>query len=198
MTKLDAEISDASLRQSLDWLKNAAGVDDAYLARWSTAEWREWARAMQASRTDPCPSVPAWMAQQMPQWSWDFSLPFPCVAQLWPTYEDWFGEADQHADLTLEIEEPGEGWEPRIDQVREAWAFAASNGANPCLSISVVPGAPVGESVVGRIEAFYVTGSARSLERVAGDLARILGIPGAEPIGPLRGESALAWEWMYG
>jgi hypothetical protein len=184
--------TEAQTAQDLEWLKRVAGIDDSYINRWSRAEWDQWSRAMHTLRDAECPSVPQWMGMLMPAWWNDFSLPFPCVAQLWPSMHAWFTEAELHSDLTLEVEEPAEGYCPRLEQVRLAWAYTASRGASPSMSLCMVPGEPVGEAVVGRIDAFYASNAD---EETAAELARILDRAGKEPFG-FGPEGALAWEWM--
>lgn len=192
-------ISDDALDRDLTWLKRVAGVDDEYLARWDRALWAEWSKSMHAQRDAPCPSVPRWMAPKLVDWHQDFSLPYPCVAQLWPTMEAWFQEADDHDDLTLIIQEPGEGYSPTLAKVRQAWEFAADRAVTPALAISVVPHRDIRGAVIGEIEAFYVTDIAQPFDEISGDLAEILGADGAAPPLALPGvERALGWEWMYG
>ena len=128
---------------ALVWLKTVAGIDDDYIARWPAAAWAEWAKAMYADREGANPAVPAWMQPHLGTWHQDFSGPFPCVAQLWPSAHNWFAEADLHGDLSLGIEGP-EDRQPTLAQVRAAWEYATARGATPLLSISVVPTAPHG------------------------------------------------------
>lgn len=187
-------------QDELDWLKSRAGVDDDYLAKWPRVAWDEWARAMRAGRGNPCPSVPAWMRLLMPEWHWDFSLPFPCVAQLWPTSHDWFTEAESHDDLVLVVEAPAEGWWPQLDQLREAWRLATVHELNPRMMVSVVPVVSASgqlDGVAAEIEAFYVDVVPETASVIA-QLEAILGAYAGPSVGPQRGESVLAWEWMYG
>ena len=97
------------LQADLEWLKNVSGVDDAHIAGWDTAAWGQWAGAMHADPGGPNPSVPAWMQPLLTRWHLDYSLPFPCVAQLWPTGHDWFAETDAHPELTLTVDEAWDG-----------------------------------------------------------------------------------------
>ena len=191
----------AGVKQNeLDWLKRVAGVDDAYLARWPRVAWDEWARAMRAGREDPCPSVPEWMRPLMPDWHRDFSLAFPCVAQLWPTSHEWFTEAENHSDLVLVVEAPEEGWWPQLNQVHQAWRLSAEHDLHPRMMVSVVPViSALGEldGVAAEIEAFYVDALPETASVIA-QLEEILGAAPGPSVGPLRGESVLAWEWMYG
>ena len=196
----------------LEWLKRATGVDDEYLAKWPRVVWDEWARAMRTNGDEPCPSVPAWMRPLIPVWHWDFSLPQPCVAQLWPTEHDWFSEADRHSDFVIKLDAPSEGWYPSESAVREAWTLAARHALQPKLAMGVepvaVPAFAAGydavdtgryelEGVAGMVEAFYVDRTSGKDDIVA-QLTRILGASPAPSIGPLQGEDVLAWEWIYG
>jgi hypothetical protein len=146
------------------------------------------------------------------EWHRDFSLPFPCVAQLWPTAHDWFTEDDEHPDFTLEVEAPAEGDAPTLDQIRQAWQLATDSGATPLMNVSVVPAEPWGVAVTGMVEALYVVGQALEpelLDRIADSLgANVLTTPAlnldAEPILTSAGFDAIgdahawAWEWLYG
>lgn len=195
---------DPKLDRSLEWLKRVAGVDDEYISRWSDIEWREWQRAMETDRADPCPSVPEWMRPLIPQWHWDFSLPWPCVAQLWPTGHDWFVEAARRGDFDLVVEEPDEGWVPQLAALEDAWRFAVGCGLTPHLAMNVLPtvrtvaGSTRVDGVTGCVEAFYVTTPLGSAADAIDRLQGLLGHVAAEPTGPLRGEPYLAWEWLYG
>lgn len=199
----ECALEEDELLSALAWLKKVAGVDDEYLGRWTPLEWRQWQVAMRSRRDEPCPSVPAWMQPLMPEWSWDFSLPWPCVAQLWPTSHDWFSEARERGDFRLEVEEPAEGWAPTLDQLEEAWGIATRAGAAPQLAMNVLPAVTrAGEDVElsgvsGAIEAFYIAASP-SNDAVRDQLEATLRRAGARPIGPLAGEPVLAWEWLYG
>jgi len=199
------------LKSALSWLKRVAGIDDDYIARWPAAAWTEWAKAMHADRHGPNPSVPEWMQPHLGTWHQDFSGPFPCVAQLWPSAHNWFAEADNHLDFSLVIEEPNDNQQPTLAQVRAAWEYATVRGATPLLSISVVPATPYGDAVTGEIEAFYVVGT--KLDGLGGALDRILDSTGTA-VGDLARDAASvmqhaglaahpeeelrAWEWMYG
>ena len=209
------ELGTVELRDDLRWLKGVAGIDDQYIARWPTAAWAEWAKAMHAGRDSINPSVPSWMQPLLGPWHRDFSGPFPSVAQLWPTAHDWFTEADTHDDFTLEVEELVDESEPALDQLRAAWQLATDQGATPLMSMSVVPAAPYGAAVTGEVEAFYIVGQSLDSELVD-RIARLLGADGATTsvittatsttAGELlaqAGRDAIdggelrAWEWMY-
>lgn len=210
------ELESVELHNALHWLKGVAGIDDQYIERWPTAAWAEWAKAMHAGRDSINPSVPSWMQPLLGPWHWDFSGPFPCVAQLWPTAHDWFTEADTHDDFTLEVEEPVDEHAPTLDQLREAWQLATDQGATPLMNVSVVPAEPYGVAVTGEVEAFYIVGHSLDPELVD-RIARLLGVDGTTTSARTRATSTAAgellthagrdaidggelraWEWMYG
>lgn len=213
---MNADSSTIDLTPALSWLKRVAGIDDAYIARWPEAAWVEWARAMYAGNDNPRgvnPSAPAWMQPHLGRWHQDFSGPFPSVAQLWPTAHDWFAESDVHDDFALRIEELEEGtWFPTVESVRAAWECAASNGAQPLLSMTVVPAEPRGSAVVAELEAFYVV-RVELNDQLVDQLVSILSAaPGRTSVlardvdevlahaelPPLSGAEVRSWEWMYG
>ena len=144
------------------------------------------------------------MRPLIPQWHWDFSLPWPCVAQLWPTGHDWFVEAARRGDFDLVVEEPDEGWVPQLAALEDAWRFAVGCGLTPHLAMNVLPsvrivaGSTRVDGVTGCVEAFYVTTPLGSAADAIDRLQGLLGHVAAEPTGPLRGEPYLAWEWLYG
>lgn len=213
---MDAHNNTLDLDGALRWLKRVAGVDDDYIAKWPVEAWAEWARAMHAGNGDPRgvnPTVPTWMQPHLGRWHLDFSGPYPSVAQLWPTAHNWFAEADTHDDFFLEVEELMEGvWFPTVEQVRAAWECAASAGATPLLSITVVPAEPWGKAVAAQLEAFYVIG----VDLTPQLIDQVTGIFGSAPgrsaglarnvdeilthadRSPLPGAEVRSWEWMYG
>ncbi|MCY1718601.1 hypothetical protein OVA26_16815 [Microbacterium sp. SL62] len=189
----------ADLERDLAWLKRVAGVDDDYIARWDRRDWTAWSIAMRTPRGELCPSVPQWMAEKVGPWQNDFSLPYPCVAQLWPTTVDWFAEADEHDELTLVAEENGDRPSPTSDELRRAWTLAAGVSVTPAMAISVVPDPATPDAVVGQIEAFYLIGNEPEVAAIAQRIAGILREPGKTPVLPLSvTDHVLAWEWMYG
>lgn len=200
------------LQADLDWLKNVAGMDETSIAGWDTAAWGQWSTAMHADPHGPNPSVPAWMRPLLTRWHVDFSGPLPSVAQLWPTGHDWFAETDGHPELTLTVNEAWEVPAPSLTQLRQAWEYAASQGATPLVNLTVVPAAPWGEAVVGQIEAFYVFTDTPGPD-TAEVLAQIMDAPGSSRATPFPdvmqlmhvaglpspgAEASLqAWEWIY-
>lgn len=195
MTGDNADLLTAELHDALHWLKRVAGIDDRYIEQWPTAAWAEWAKAMRAGRDSSNPSVPVWMRPLLGPWHWDFSGPFPCVAQLWPTAHNWFTEADAHDDFTLEVAEPAEEDAPTLDQLREAWQLANDHGATPLMNVSVVPAEPYGAAVTGEVEAFYIVGHVLDPELVE-RIARVLGAEGAATSATTRALSAAASELL--
>lgn len=177
----------------LDWLKDVAGLQDADIAGWDRGAWNQWSRAMHADRQEPHPAVPAWMRPLVGNWHRDFSLPFPSVGQLWPTGHDWFVEIDAHPDFTLTVEEPEPGHAPALQQLRQAWRHAAWRGAIPLMMISLVPVAPWGAAVCGRIEAFY-TLTQTSEAGLAADLEQLLGTGPAAAVAAFKDAAHLCRE----
>lgn len=207
-----SEVS-AGLDNALAWLKRVAGVDDDYLSRWSTDEWAEWANAMRTNSSEPNPSVPVWMRAHLGQWHRDFSGPFPSVAQLWPTAHNWFAEADTHADFTLTVSEAVGVATPTLDDVRTLWDCATARGFIPLLAVTMIPGQPVGEAVIGEIEAVYVIGPAIDMRPLEDVFDHMIGMTGASStvttdnagelmghagLNPRQGDVLRAWEWLYG
>ncbi|OAZ41439.1 hypothetical protein A9Z40_01820 [Microbacterium arborescens] len=189
---------------SFDWLKRTTGVDDWYIAQWPMEAWAEWERAMHAPADGPCPAVPGWMQPLLGRWHEQFSLPFPSVAQQWPSTVDWFAQADEHDDLTLMQDRDG----PTVDELREAFRLAQERSATPALSATIVPTQPWGEHVAAELEAFYIVGSERVVSGLVDKLDVLLGWPSRpRPVMPFDYASLCpdvadprvrGWEWMYG
>ena len=180
------------LQQSLEWLKGVAGLDDEYLARFPSEAWEQWALAMHADGRGLNPTVPLWMQPVLGPWHHDFSGPFPCIAQLWPTGHDWFTEADVHDDFTLTVEGPLDHEPPTLVQLRDAWTLTRHVGATPLANVSVVPAEPWGHAVAGEIEAFYAVGLRLEDGPLAAQLNELLGFPGSpRPYMPRDGAHAL-------
>jgi len=125
---MTATIRFDDLVSDLDWLKWVSGVDDEYLAPWDTAEWAQWHRAMDASfgeSLNPC--VPDWMNDMIRgDWSKDWSQPWPCIGQLWPTACNWFVAEANRDDFTLQVAR-ADGSEgaiyPTLGQLNRAWCW---------------------------------------------------------------------------
>ncbi|MGJ0202770.1 hypothetical protein NHL51_01245 [Leucobacter sp. gxy201] len=202
-----------ALERDLAWLKRVAGVDDTYLARWSDAEWRAWQAAMHTAPNAPNPSVPEWMRPIIHgNWHHDFSIPFPQVAQLWPSGHDWFA-AQSHEDFRLEVEAADQGESPDLSALALAWTVALFSGWKPFMSLTILPTTQDG-SVVGAIEAFYIAAPEEQSEQVRERMNTLhLPTPTNKLLGPAREANELfaysgfqvptaphiAWgsEWMY-
>lgn len=111
--------------EAIQWLMDVAGVEEADIARYSAPAWAQWERAMYAKRKRYCPGLPEWAHPQATQWAWDFSMPYPTVAQLWPTQHDWFTEEQRHENFTLEVAVPADGHASTLDTLRIAWTYSS-------------------------------------------------------------------------
>lgn len=168
------------LKAGLEWLKWVAGVDDDYLARWDVAEWAQWYRAMDASigsGVNPC--VPSWINEIIHNdWSRDWSQPWPCIGQLWPTAHDWFVAEANHDDFVLQVaqgDQAGEAGGPHLSHVWNAWWAAHEHpNAAALLRMDLLPPAPGDAAVIGEISAFYVV-SVGEHEKLTRQLEQILG-----------------------
>ena len=200
----------APSQESLDWLKWVSGINDDEIARWDPQAWAQWEQAMLARRDQECPSVPAWMRPLMEQWSWDFSAPHPTVAHLWPTSVDWFAHARDHQDLQLRIYGvEGEDFPtaedlPTVEGCQRAWELARQAGADPYLSMSVLPTKPYGKAVIGELEGFAVVTAKGAATELLGDITHALGYPngrcGIGPFGALeineQEQQLTTWLWV--
>ncbi|WP_053353938.1 hypothetical protein [Leucobacter musarum] len=201
------------LQRSLEWLKSVAGLDDAYLQKWTLAEWSAWKASMDAGPDADNPSVPAWMRPLIRgMWHNDFSYPFPQVAQL-ITAHPWFMEAMRHDDFSLRVIEPETGRHATLAQIERAEFEAADRGWETLVSMFIEPTSTPGV-VVGAIEAFYVIAPAVASEDVC-DVLEDIDLPNptqtlcgrAQSLGALlkaarriapHGEQVVwASEWMY-
>lgn len=170
----------AELNRSLAWLKKVGGLDDEYLNRWSDQEWLAWQKAMLTPRWATNPCLPDWMNRDFDfEWSHDFSLSFPQVAQLWPTADNWFLEADRHDDFTLEIDEPMEGEFPDLATLRGAWVRAAELGLVPMMHMIVKPHPELEGHVIGVLDALVVVGEPHQADAVS-EIEKLMPVPGAD------------------
>ena len=181
-------------------LKNVAQVDDEYLARWDARAWRAWDIAAGAWReqADECPVLPEWMRPLCFPRGNDFSVPFPAVAGLWPTGHDWFAEADRHEDFRLDAGFFGTEGVPGLEAIGAAWEYAAGEGLEPALALSVVPVEPWGRpAVLSAIEGFAVFSAPREQDAVLRGL--LTGFRRrTDPVSgwDAAGRPVTAWEWL--
>ncbi|NWN87281.1 MAG: hypothetical protein HLX51_01850 [Micrococcaceae bacterium] len=157
----DRNVRYHELYAALAWLKEVNEVDDEYLARWDISEWANWYRAMQVGPCTLNPAAPAWIRNVIgTNWSHDWSLPFPTIAQLWPTAHDWFQELELHDDFHLQVVRPDTNEAnaaPHIDQLREAWEYVTEQPESvPLMLMNLLPPPPPTNTIIGEIAAFYV------------------------------------------
>lgn len=183
------------LRRSLAWLKNAAGIDDDYIKRWSPAEWEAWQSAMLTNPLGENPCVPAWMNPIIHgKWHNDFTLPFPQVGQLLPSAHPWFMEALQRPDFSLSVTEPIDYEFPQLSQIEAVYNEAMLREWTPLLSLMLQPTRTPGV-IEGAVEAIYIVAPAAASEDVA-ELMRSHDLPDLSTRlkGPSRsGRDLLTW-----
>ncbi|GAA1621919.1 hypothetical protein [Leucobacter chromiireducens] len=183
------------LRRSLAWLKNAAGIDDDYIKRWSPAEWEAWQSAMLADAHGDNPAVPDWMNPIIRgKWHNDFTLPFPQVGQLLPSAHPWFMEALQRPDFSLSVTEPIDYEFPQLSQIEAVYNEAMLRAWTPLLSLMLQPTRTPGV-IDGAVEALYIVAPTAASEDVA-ELMRSHDLPDISTRlkGPSRsGRDLLAW-----
>ncbi|CAM3214553.1 hypothetical protein ACSL103130_12995 [Actinomyces slackii] len=92
--------------------------------------------------------LPEWMRPLCVPWENDFSVPFPAVAGLWPSGQDWFAEDVRRDDFRLDEGFFGVPGMPSLEAIRAAWDWADSGGLEPALFLSIVPGELWDRSVV--------------------------------------------------
>lgn len=135
-----ATVNIHDLKCGCDWLKRVSGVDDEYREWWDITEWAEWYRAMDVSTdstVNPC--VPDWMNDMIQgDWSNDWSQPWPCIGQLWPTAQNWFLAEANRDDFTLQVargdESKGASY-PTLPQLDRAWWLAHEHPGSTCCLI---------------------------------------------------------------
>lgn len=172
----------AELDRSLAWLKKLHGLDDEYINQWSDREWLAWHTALHTPRWATNPCLPDWMNRDFNfDWYWDFSVPFPVVAQLWPTADDWFAEADRHDDLTIQIDEPMEGAFPDLATLRTAWERATELGLVPMLYMTVTAHPERDRHIIGGFEAFAVVGEPHQTDALA-EIEKLMPEPGSDQL----------------
>lgn len=196
------------LLHDLAWWQRASGQDDEYMNQWTTGEWEAWSKSMRADPDGDNPELPDWVHPLIrTRWYGDFSVPFPQLAELFPTEHNWFQLADEHPEFELFLEDTrSEGFE--LNDLRAAYEAAKECGWTPLLTMHLIPMGTQG-TFAGAIEAFHVVAPEADSEAVEA-LLRKHNVPhlSTSLVAPYRSTADLigrdatglvtwASEWMY-